>query len=185
MRKRELTQAQKDYREFDNRRCIIVKFLIIFLVALLVCLVTAFHSADDYPILVPLFLGILIAYTIITIFVCRHLARKHGELYVAAFESHTDIIHTGVFGKLWEEFECNQFEGLTDGKVVFVQAHNNIIDLSIIRHKHEFDITIDSDAIYIVMDEETDSSVEREIPLSEMTEVDQVFVAIREFVESV
>jgi hypothetical protein len=183
LQKRELTPAQKEYRRYDTRRGIIIKTLIVFLVAILVCFVTAFCNVDEDPAPLLFCLGILIVYTVITIFVCLHLARKHGQLYVAAYGNDTDVIHNGLFGELWQEFEWNQFEGLTDGKVVFAETHNNTIDLQILRKEHEFDICIDCEAIYMICDEETDAPIEKEIPLSDFKDVGEVFFAIREFIE--
>ena len=184
MRKRELTPAQKEYRRFDTRRGIIIKTLIVLLVAILVCLIAAFRNVNKDPTPLLFCLGILIVYTVITIFVCLHLARKHGQLYVAAYGNDTDIIHNGLFGELWQEFEWNQYEGLTDGKVIFAETHNNTVDLQIMRKKHEFNICIDCEAVYMICDEETDAPIEKEIPLSDLTDVGEVFLAIREFIES-
>ena len=184
MRKRELTQAQREYRRFDVRRGIIIKTLVIFLVAILVCFVTAFRNVDKDPAPLLFCLGILIVYAVITIFVCLHLAQKHGQLYVAAYGNDTDIIRNGLFGELWQEFEWNSYEGLTDGKVVFAEKHNNTIDLQIIRKKHEFSICIDCEAVYMICDEETDAPIEKELPLSDFKDVGEVFLAIREFIET-
>lgn len=184
MRKRELTLEQKEYRRFDVRRGIIIKTLIVFLVAILVCFIAAFRSVEENPTPLLIFFGILIVHTIITVFVCLHLARKHGQLYAAAYGNDTDIIRTGLFGELWKEFEWNQYEGLTDGKVVFAQTHSNTIDLQIIRHKHEFLVEITSDDLYLICDEETDAPIEKELPLSGFENVGDVFTAIRTFIES-
>lgn len=184
MRKRELTQAQKEYRRFDVRRDVIIKTLVVFLIAILVCFIAAFRIVDKDSTPLLLCLGVLIVYTVITIFICLHLARKHGQLYIAAYGNDTDIIRNGLFGELWQEFEWNQYEGLTDGKVIFADTHNNTIDLQIIRKKHEFDICIDCEVVYMICDEETDAPIEKEIPLSDFKDVGKVFLAIREFIET-
>ena len=184
MRKRELTPAQKEYRQFDKRRGIIIKTLVVFLVAILICFFAAFDFVDKDPAPLLFCLGVLIVYTVITIFICLHLVRKHGQLYVAAYGNDTDITRNGLFGELWLEFEWNSYEGLTDGKVVFAETHNNTIDLQIIRHKHEFSVEITSDGLYLICDEETDAPIEKEIPLSNFKDVGEVFLAIREFIES-
>ena len=111
MRKRELTQPQKDYRKSDVRRGIIIKTLVVFLVAILVCFIAAFCNVDKDPTSLLFCLGVLILYTVITIFICLHLARKHRQLYVAAYGNDTDVIRNGLFGELWQEFEWNQYEG--------------------------------------------------------------------------
>lgn len=184
MQNRELTPAQKEYRRFDTRRGIIIKTLIVFLVAILVCFVAAFQVVDKTR--TPLWgsLDMLIVYTIITIFVCTHLAQKHGQLYFAAFGNDTDIICTGLFGEIWQEFEWNQFEGLTDGKVIIAENHNKTIELQILRKNHEFHICIDCEAVYMLCDEETSTPIEKEIALSNFKDVGEVFLAIREFIES-
>ena len=184
MGKRGLTQAQRDYQEFDVHRRMIVKTLTVFLGAILVGLVSGFRVLDETPIPLLLFLSALIVYTIITILICRHLMHKHRELYGAAYGNDTDIIHTGLFGELCQEFEWNQYEGLTDGKVVFAEIHNNTIDLQIIRKKHEFLVEITQDRLGMICDEETDQPIEKEIPLSSFKNVGGVFLAIRRFIES-
>ncbi len=184
MRKKELTPAQKEYRQFDRRRGIIVKVLIALLVVILICLGYAFRLADLNA--TPLFvvLGVLCVYTVITSAVCCRLANKHCQLYAAAYGNDSAIIRTGLFGELWKEFEWNQYEGITDGKVVCVETHNNTIGLEILRKKHEFLIEINCESLHMICDEETDTPIEREIPLSDFQDVVSVFVTIREFVET-
>ncbi len=183
MRKRELTPAQKEYRCFDVHRGTIIKILVIFLVAILVCFIAAFQFVDENPTPTLIFFGILIVYTVVAIIVCKHLANKHGELYVAAYGNDTDIIRNGLFGELWQEFEWNQYEGLSDGKVVFAETHNNTIDLQIIRNKHEFCIEVNCECIYMICDEETDTPIEKEVTLSELKDVGDFFLTVRDFVE--
>ena len=184
MRKKELTPEQKEYQKFDKHRGYIVITLVVFLVAALICFGGSLSIADENPTPFLLFTCILIVLTIITIFICRYLARKGEQLYVAAYGNDTDIIHTGLLGEIWDEFEDNQFEGLTDGKVVFAETHNNTIDMQIIRKKHEFSICIDCEAVYMICDEETDAPIEKEIALSNFKDVGEVFLAIREFIET-
>ena len=133
MLNRDMTPAQKEYRRFDKYRGYIVITMVIFLVATLICFGNSFSIVDENPKPLLLFTCILIVLTIITIFICRYLARKGEQLYVAAYGNDTDIIRSGLFGELWQEFEWNSCEGLTDGKVVFVETHNNTIDLQIMR----------------------------------------------------
>lgn len=181
---RDMTPAQKEYRRFDKSRGYIVITTVIFLVATLICFGRSLSIVDENPIPFLLFAGILIVFTIITIFICRYLARKGEQLYVAAYGNDTDIIRSGLFGELWQEFEWNSYEGLTDGKVVFAETHNNTIDLQIMRKKHEFNICIDCEAVYMVCDEETNAPIEKAFPLSNFKDVGEVFLAIREFIES-
>lgn len=183
MRNKELTPEQKEYKRFDKHRGIIIKTLVVFLVAILICFIAAFRNVDKDPAPLLYCLGILIVYTVTTIFICLHLARKGEQLYVAAYGNDTYVIRTGLFGEIWDEFEWNQYEGLSDGKVVFAETHNNTIDLQIIRNKHEFCIEVNCECIYMICDEETDTPVEKEVPLSELKDVGDFFLTVRDFVE--
>ncbi len=184
MRKKELTQAQKDYLKFYNYRSTVIKTLIILLVAILICFIFSFNLVDNNPIPLLVFLFILIVYTVITIFISKHLANKHSKLYVAAYGNEPDIIREGLFGELWLEFEWNQYEGLTDGKVVYAEIHNNIIDLQIIRNKHKFCVEINRESIYMVCDEETGTPIEKEVLLSDLEDVRDFFFIVRKFIET-
>ena len=183
MLKRKLTPAQKEYRRFDKCRGYIVITMVVFLVATLICFGGSLSIVDENPKPLLLFTGILVVLTLIIIFICKYLARKGERLYVAAYGNDTDIIRTGLFGEIWEEFEYNRYEGLTDGKVVFAETHNNTIDLQIIRNKHEFCIEVTCEAIYMICDEETDIPIEKELLLSELKDVGDFFLTVRDFIE--
>ena len=184
MRKRELTLAQKEYKRFYKCRGYIVITMVVFLVATLICFGGSLSIVDENPKPLLLFTGILVVLTLIIIFICKYLARKGEQLYVAAYGNDMDIIRSGLLGELWQEFEWNQFEGLTDGKVVFAETHNNTIELQIVRKKHEFLVCIDCEAVQMICDEETDAPIEKEISLTNFQDVGQVFGAIREFIEA-
>ena len=183
MRSKKLTPEQKEYRRFDKLRGYIVITMVVLLVSALICFGSSLSIVDENPKPLLLFTGILVVLTLIIIFICRYLVRKGERLYIAAYGNDTDVIRTGLFGEIWQEFEWNQYEGLTDGKVVFAETHNNTIDMQIIRKKHEFSICIDCEAVYMICDEETDAPIEKELPLSDFKDVGEVFLAIREFIE--
>lgn len=185
MNKSKQTESKIKYKKFNKASKIITTFiLLIGLIALTSFLFSIIYIESNLiPVLVSV--GLLVLWFVALCAVASKLNSKRIVLYEAAYGKEKGVTNTGLFGEIWEEFEWNQFEGLTDGKVVFAETHNNTIELEIIRHKHEFNITIDKDALYMVMDDETDAPVEKEIPLSDMTEIGQVFTVIREFVESV
>lgn len=184
MRSKELTPEQREYRRFDNLRGYIVITMVVLLVSTLICFGISFGMVDENPKPLLLFTGILVVLVLIIIFICKYLARKGEQLYVAAYGNDTDVIRTGLFGEIWGEFEWNQYEGLTDGKVVFAETHNNTIDMQIIRKKHEFSICIDCEAVYMICDEETDTPIEKEVPLSELKDVGDFFLTVRNFIEN-
>ena len=185
MNKSKQTDAQIKYKKFNKTSKLITTFILLVGLVALSNFIISITYIDNNLVPVLLSVGVLALWFIVFCTVASKLNSKRLVLYEAAYGKEKDVVHTGLFGEIWEEFEWNQFEGLTDGKVVFAETHNNTIELEIIRHKHEFNITIDKDAIYMVMDDETDAPVEKEIPLSDMTEIGQVFTVIWEFVESV
>ena len=185
MNKSKQTDAQINYKKFDKAsKIIITRILLVGLAALTSFLISMKYIEDN---LIPVLASVaaLAVWFVVLCAVASKLNSKRLILYDAAYGKEKDIVRTGLFGEIWEEFEWNQFEGLTDGKIVFAETHNNTIELEIIRHKHEFNITIDSEAVYMFMDDETDTPVEKEMPLSKIIDVGQVFTIIREFVESV
>ena len=185
MKKCRQTEAQIEYKKFNKTSKIITSFVLLFGVAALAGFIISMIYIDNNLVPVLVSAGVLVLWFVALCAVAGKLNSRRLVLFEAAYGKETDSIHTGLFGEIWEEFEWNQFEGLTDGKVVFAETHHNTIELEIIRHKHEFNIMIDKEAVFMVMDDETDTPVEKEIPLTQMTDVGQVFTVIREFVERV
>lgn len=185
MNKSKQTDAQINYKKFNKTSKIIATLILLVGLAALTSFLIAMIYIEDNQIPVLASVGALAVWVVVLCAVASKLNSKRLILYEVAYGEEKDIVRTGLFGEIWEEFEWNQFEGLTEGKIVFAETHNNTIELEIIRHKHEFNITIDSEAVYMVMDDETDNPVEKEMPLSKITDVGQVFTIIREFVESV
>ena len=56
--------------------------------------------------------------------------------------------------------------------------------MQIIHKKHEFSICIDCEAVYMICDEETDTPIEKEVPLSELKDVGDFFLTVRNFIEN-
>lgn len=179
----DLTEAQDSYRQFDRRRQAAVRALSILFIVILLCFSAALCFADWKPASIFLFSGILFVYCIIVVLICIYFSKKHKVLYEAAYGNDHAAVPSGLFGEIWEAFEQNQFEGLTYGKVTFAEVYNNTINIEIMYYKHEFDILIDKDTLSMIMDEETDTPIEKEIPLSKLSDIRQVFAVIREFVE--
>jgi len=185
MNKSKQTDAQINYKKFDKASKIIITLILLVGLAALTSFLISMIYIEDNLIPVLASVGALAVWFVVLCAVASKLNSKRLILYEAAYGKEKDIVRTGLFGEIWEEFEWNQFEGLTEGKIVFAETHCNTIELEIIRHKHEFNITIDSEAVYMVMDDETDNPVEKEMPLYKITDVGQVFTIIREFIESV
>ncbi len=183
MAKKNQSEAQQVYIKFSKLRNTINTLILISGLAVIVALIICVQYIDVNPIPFLISAGAAALWLIALCVTASKLNRKGNKLHEKAFGKNTDIPPRGLFAELWEEFEWKQFEGLTDGKTVFAEAYNNTIELEIIRRRHEFNITIDKDALYMVMDEETKAPVEKEIALSEMTDVREVCIAIREFVE--
>lgn len=183
MSKKNLTDAQKAYRRFDKARIIICYVLMAFFLVALIFFLIGMRNLETNAVLFLIASSLLILWVIIVCIVAPKLNAKGLTLYEAAYGKDDEAIRTGLFDEIWKEFEWNRFEGMTAGKVVFAEAHNNTIEMEIRNRHNEFDITIDKDAIYMVMDDETDAPVEKEVSLSDVQNIQQFYIIVREFVE--
>ena len=179
------TAQQQKYRAFDRKSKMISTLILAVGLIVLIGVFIWFGYAEESitPFLISL--GFLAVWFVVLCIIVSRLNSQRIKLCEAAYGKEEDPVCSGLFGELWEEYEWNQFEGLIDGRITFSEAHNGIIELEITRHKHDFHITVDQDAVYMVMDEETDTPLEKVIPLSELMELGQVFSDIQGFVESV
>lgn len=66
-------------------------------------------------------------------------------------------------------------QGINRWKSSFRRNAQHIIDLQIIRKKHEFNICIDCEAVYMICDEETNAPIEKEVSLSELKDIGEFF----------
>lgn len=183
MRSKQLTQEQEEYLRFDRHRQATNIFMLILFVVLLISVAVSWHLANITYVPALIITGVFLAYSVGVYFYTKNTKKKHDFLYAAAYGASVEVAYDGLFGELWEEFEYNQFEGLTDGKVTYAATGGESIELNILRKKREYIIEIDSKALYMIVDEETDTPIEKEIPLSEFTDMGEVFSAIRKFVE--
>lgn len=176
-----MNQAQKAYERFDRRSKLIAAALG---AAGLICLTLTlvFEHLDD---LIPMLLSFagLVIWFIAFIIVVAKLNEIRRILYHRAYGRDEQPVHTGVFKELMEEFERNRFEGLTDGKVIFAEAHSNSIELELRRKRRAFHIVIDPGAVFIVVEEESAKPQEYEFPLSDFDNISEIFTAIRGVVQ--
>lgn len=179
------TAQQQKYRDFERKSKMLSTLILAVGLIVLISVFICFGYTEESIIPFLISLGFLAGWFAVLCVIVSRLNIQRIKLYEAAYGKEAETVHTGLFGELWEEYEWKQFEGLIDGRITFSEAHNGIIELEITRHKHDFHITVDRDAVYMVMDEETDDPLEKVILLSELTELAQVFSAIQDFVESV
>lgn len=175
------TDAQKAYKRFD-RKCKLISTALLCAGAICLTFILIFQQLND---LTPLLISIaaLVIWFIALCVIVARLDRTRLILYHRAYGPDEASDHTGLFRELMEEFEWNQFEGLTDAKVLFAEAHSSSIELELCRRKRTYHIVIDPGAVFMVMDEESADSIEMEHPLSDLHDVGEVFTAIRTFVE--
>lgn len=182
--RKEQTKEQEKYKAFNRKTKVITSMLLVVGCICLCAFLISFKNAES--IVSVLFTVLLLAIWLVVLCVtASKFNTARIKLYEKAYGKEDDLMRTGLFKEIWEEFEWNQFEGLINGKVIFAETHNNTIELAIIRKGHEFNITVDKDALYMLMDDETDTPVECEIPLVQMDNFAQFVSAVREFVENV
>ena len=105
-------------------------------------------------------------------------------LYMCMYSMSIFRVKNAVFGMCFADISADQNNGRQIAAPTLGNGGFSFLIVNL-HYKHEFNIIIDKDAVYMVMDDETDTPIEKDVPLSEMTEVGQVFTVIREFVESV
>lgn len=167
--------ARRKYRRFEKLRKILGIGMILPLLPILWFFVKATIADDGAGIL--LWLGVLFLYlvfiTVTTSFLVKH---EPGS------GNHSEIIHTGLFGAIWEELDGFPPKELVGGKVKHLETYNNTIDLWVVRNRHEFLIEIDRKAVSVIVDEESDSPVEWEKKLSEFADIEEFWSVLKNFI---
>ncbi len=182
MRNWELTEAQKRYEAFDRRRLRILVVMIVFLVVIIAGFIVGAMRAEEDGTLLLVFFCLSVVYAVIVFFICRKMRQKQEELYPAAYGDDWDVVHTGLFGEIWESFDEAPYGEIAGGKIESFYTGNNTIELVICRNGHVFHGGIDPEGLYMVVDEEKDTCREMEISLSEIPDEEQFFAILEEFI---
>ena len=182
LRNWELTEAQKRYEAFDRRRLQILVVILIFLVVIIAGFIVGAMRAEEDGTLLLVFFCLSVVYEVIVFFICRKMRQKQEELYPAAYGNDWDVVHTGLFGEIWESFDAAPYGAIAGGKVEYMETCNNTIELEILRNGHVFHGVIDPEGLYIVVDEEEETFREMEIPLSEIQNAEQFFAILEKFI---
>ena len=175
------TEAQRAYKRFDRRSKLISTALlavgVLCLGFVLIC--------ERLDSLIGLLVSIaaLAAWFVALCVIVTRLNKTRIHLHHQAYGADEDSVHTGLFGELKQEFEWNQFEGMTDAKVIFAEAHGNTIELELRRSSRTIHIAIDPVAALLVIEEESADPKEIELYLSDFADTSQLFISIRNIVE--
>lgn len=179
MKKLQRSEIEHKYRRFDIVCKVIAYSFLVFTVVFGMFFVLA--RTDEFKVLFGCFLSLNTALIII---VCSKLANIRTKYLQTMREEREVIIRTGIFKDAYEAYKRDGFEfNLTFDKLLFEEYCNNTIDLGLIKNGHEFLITIDEDAISIVVDEETDSPIETESALSSVVTLEQLYLIINSFID--
>ena len=141
-----------------------------------------FAKSDDLKAL----FGMLMSLSTVSIFFVAPKFAKKRTIYLQQLcEERGSIARTGLFAEIYDAYRYDGFKfNLTYEKLDVVEYHNNSIDISLQKNKHEFLIEIDESFISIIIYEETDSPIEKEIPLSTIATVEQLYTTINEFINA-
>lgn len=111
--------------------------------------------------------------------------KRHNENTQRKLNEMYSIERTGLFREIFEAYRHDDFEfNLNYDKLLHEEYDNNTIDIGLIKNKHEFFILLTEDYISIIADEETNHPIEREIPLSDIPTMEQVYLLLNEFIEN-
>ena len=179
---RKLTEAQKKYKAFERRRIWTVIAMTVLLIVLLMGLVVGLLREEEDATLFLISSGASVVYTVIVIYICPKIIRRHEELYSAACGNNRDVVHTGLFGEIWRSFDAAPYGEIAGGKVKHMEVWNNSIELDIRRNGHAFGVVIDPEGMYMVVDEEENSVREMEMSLAEIPDAEKFFAILEEFI---
>ena len=180
MKKQSRTNLERQNKRFDSFSKIALFAMLRFTFVFSIFFV--FAKADELKVL----FGLLMSLSAVTIFfVAPRIAKKRTIYLQQLCEERGSIVRTGLFAEIYDAYRYDEFEfNLTYEKLNFVEYHNNSIDIGLRKNKHEFLIEIDQNFISIIIDEETDSPIEKEIPLSSIATKEQLYTTINEFINA-
>ena len=180
MKKQNMTNLERQYNRFDLFSKIalfaILGFTFVF------GFLFVFAKSDELKAL----FGLLMTLSTVSIFFVAPKIGKKRTIYLQQLcEERDSVVRTGLFAEVYDAYRYDGFEfNLTYEKLDFVEYHNNSIDIGLQKNKHEFLIEIDENFISIIVDEETDSPIEKEIPLSSIASIEQLYTTINEFINA-
>ena len=180
MKKQNMTNLERQYNRFDLFSKIalfaILGFTFVF------GFLFVFAKSDELKAL----FGLLMSLSTVSIFFVAPKIGKKRTIYLQQLcEERDSVVRTRLFAEVYDAYRYDGFEfNLTYEKLDFVEYHNNSIDIGLQKNKHEFLIEIDENFISIIVDEETDSPIEKEIPLSSIASIEQLYTTINEFINA-
>lgn len=180
MKKQNMTNLERQYNRFD-----LFSKIALFAIlgsAFVFGFFFVFAKSDELKAL----FGLLMSLSTVSIFfVAPKIAKKRTIYLQQLCEERNSIIRTGLFAEIYNAYKYDGFEfNLTYEKLDFLEYYNNSIDIGLQNNKHEFLIEIDEDFISFIVDEETDTPIEKEIPLSSIITIEQLYTTINEFINA-
>lgn len=172
------TKTEAEYKRLERVSKIWLFFVLLLIIACVVLLVAA--KIDECKLL----LGVLLLIEIVFIvWISSYIVKKRNKYLKLIIEERNAIVRTGIFKEIYEEYRHNGFEfNLVYDKLLHEEFYNNSIDIALRKNHHEFLIEIDERVISIMVDEETDSSIEMELQLADFSTMEQVYLVINEFI---
>ncbi len=160
------------------------KMFIIGICLLIVPFVVGLNVLDKTPVI---FLASTIAIVIwcgSAYLILKKMLKAKESLRAAARNVERPEITSPLFKELFDEYEFNQLEGLTQNiffhtwKLTCVDDYNSIISLCFTKKQHEISIDLSEKEVSIIIDEETDSPVELVMNMQDFNSLDELFNAI-------
>lgn len=180
MKKQNMTDLERQYNRFDlfGKIALFAIWGFTFVFGLFF----VFTKSDERKAL----FGFVMSLGALSIFfVAPKFAKKRTTYLQQLCEERNSIIRTGLFAEIYNAYRYDGFEfHLTYEKLDFLEYHNNSIDIGLQNNKHEFLIEIDENFISIIVDEETENPIEKEIPLSSIATIEQLNTTINNFINA-
>lgn len=182
MHNRTDNDSLRKYKKFNMFRKIIGVAMVVIIVPIVFCFIKAMILDDGLQII--FWVVMMLLYIVIIAVLANMIVKYDAKLAKKAYNNKSEIIHNGLFGKIWDEFDAAPCSDIAGGKVIFLEMYNNTIDLQVIRNKHEFNIVIDSDILYVEVDEEElYPPLELEVKLSEISSIECFWQILTDFIK--
>ena len=150
---------------------------------IVVWLLVSMRYADENGIPALIATVVLIAYTVLFIAVSVKISNKRNRLNLLAYGKDDSTVRTGLFKDIWDELVRNEFIWVYDGITVNVEGLGDHLALYMTRNKKNYTIEIDKKELYLKCESNSGAFTDKYIPLQAFNNVDDVFSAIREFIE--
>ena len=180
MKKERQTEAEKKYRRLERRNTIGACFIIGLAASFGVLFL--FARSEDLKALYGCLMSLCVVLPLLT--GARRSEKRAAYLRAVQDERYAVSEAGTLFREVYDAYKRDELKlNLIYDKLLFEEYCNNVLTVSIQRNEHEFLIDVDKGALFMIVDEENENSAEREMSLSDLATMEQLYSVINHFIE--